>query len=146
MELEHRIMKNMMRIAANARRKHNGVTREHPHSCYGYGHILDLLSEHDGLTQQEISEAIGIRPQSASEAIVNMKKQGLISKQTNEQDRRSSLVFITDKGKARQAELMHERQQNAKRIFAPLSEEEKTVLLNLLDKVSAAQQESKEET
>ena len=46
----------------------------------------------------------------------------------------------------RQAELLNERQQNAKRIFAPLSEEKKTVLLNLLDKVSAAQQENKEET
>ena len=146
MELEHRIMKNMMRIAANSRRKHYGETREHPQSCHGFGHILDLLSERDGLTQQEISEAIGIRPQSASEAIVNMKNQGLISKQTNEQDRRSSLVFITDRGKVRQAELLNERQQNARRIFAPLSEEEKTVLLNLLEKVSAALQENKEVT
>ena len=146
MESEYRIMKNVMRIAANSRRTYHNASHKYSHGCRGFGHILDLLSKKDGLTQHEIAEAVGIRPQSASEAIAGMEAQGLVVKKANEQDRRSSLVFITENGKIRQVELLNERQQNARRIFAPLNEDEKTVLLDLLEKVTTALQESKEET
>ncbi|MBQ8880954.1 MAG: MarR family transcriptional regulator [Oscillospiraceae bacterium] len=145
MELEHEIMKSLMRIASGGRRRHSHPPRSgQPRFC-GYGHILDLLSQKDGLSQREIAEALNIRPQSASEAIASMENQSLIEKRANELDKRSSLVYITQMGRQRQIDLRNERIENARRIFAPLTDEEKTTLLELLNKAASALQENKEE-
>jgi len=146
MELEHTIMRRVMRIASQSRRKPPHPSRgKHP-PCHGFGHILDLLTKNDGLSQQQIADALDIRPQSASEAVANMEQAGLVCRRINEQDRRSSLVYITPAGQQRQGELLLERIQNAKRVLAPLTEDEKQTLLVLLSKVTEALQENKEET
>ena len=103
------------------------------------------LSDLDGITQQQIAADLDIRPQSASEALAGMEQQGLIERQTNDRDRRSSLVYITPKGAERQKQLREERIQNAQRIMAPLTEEEKEILLGLLTKITSALQKDKEE-
>lgn len=144
--LEHIILRNMMRIAANARRRsraHHAGACKRPH---GFGHILDILTERDGLTQQQIAQQMDIRPQSVSEAIAAMEQQGLVCRQTSETDRRSSVVYITPEGRTRQAELLGERIQNARRIMEPLSVQEKDTLLRLLQKITDSLQEEKEET
>lgn len=145
MELEHEIMKCIGRIVSGGRRRrHHAQNSDKPKFC-GYGHILDVLSKNDGLSQREIAELLNIRPQSASEAIASMEGQGLIEKRPNEQDKRSSLIYITQEGGQRQIDLRNERIENARRIFDPLTDCEKETLLKLLKKVADALQEKKEE-
>ena len=145
MELEHEIMKCMARIASGGRRKR--LQPPHPDKLQfrGYGHILDVLSKHDGLSQREIAQILDIRPQSASEAVASMESQGLIEKKISEHDKRCSLIYITQEGRDRQIALRNERIENARRIFEPLTENEKETLLALLSKAAAALQENKEE-
>ena len=145
MELEHEIMKCMARIASGGRRKHLKPPHSDKPHFRGYGYILDVLSKNDGLSQREIAEILDIRPQSASEAIASMESQGLIEKQTSEQDKRCSLIYITQEGRDRQIALRNERIENARRIFEPLTEIEKETLLALLNKAAVALQENKEE-
>lgn len=145
MELEHEIMKCVVRIASGGRRRPPHPPKHGAHKCHGYGHILDLLSKNEGLSQREIADKLSIRPQSASEAIASMESQGLVEKRTNEQDKRSSLVYITQAGRDRQIALRSERVENARRIFEPLNDAEKDTLFALLHKVAAAMQENKEE-
>lgn len=145
MELEHTIMRRVMRIASQSRRKMPYTHGPDVHKCRGFGHILDLLCKNDGLRQQQIAEMLDIRPQSASEAIVSMEQAGLIRRETDEQDRRSSRIYITPEGQQRQAELLARRVENARQVMAPLTEEEKKTLLALLEKVTDALQENKEE-
>lgn len=145
MEKEYEIMKCVVRIMSNSRRKHRHTHGEGARGCRGFGHILDLLSEHDGLSQRQIADMLDIRPQSISEAIATLEERGLIRKEINEQDRRGLLVYITEDGLKTQTELHNERVRNAKRIFAAISEEEKQTLLELLEKVTTALQENKEE-
>ena len=145
MELEHTIMRRVMRIASQSRRRPSHPLREGAPKCHGFGHILDLLSQNDGLRQQQIAELLDIRPQSASEAIANMEQAGLVRREPDEQDRRSSRIYITPEGQQRQAELLARRVENARRVLAPLTEEEKKTLLKLLEKVTDALQENKEE-
>jgi len=145
MELEHTIMRRLMRIAHQSRRKPPHPPRVGSPKCHGFGHILDLLSENDGLRQQRIAELLDIRPQSASEAVANMEQAGLVRRAPDEQDRRSSLVFITPEGRQQQEQLLAQRIQNAKRVMAPLDNAEKETLLRLLDKIAEALQENKEE-
>lgn len=145
MELEHEILKCVVRIASGGRRRHHQVPNAGKPKFWGYGRILDVLSENDGLSQREIAELLSIRPQSASEAIASMEGQGLIEKRANEQDKRSSLVYITQAGRQRQIDLRNERIENARRIFEPLTNQEKETLLELLNKAASALQENKEE-
>ncbi len=139
--LEHTIMRSIVRVAHSARRRPKDESREERGKCRGFGHVLDLLTEQDGITQQKIAERLDIRPQSASEAICNMEAQGLLTRQINEQDRRSCRIYITPAGRIRQAELLNMRIENAKRVLSPLTEEEKNTLLQLLEKVTAAMQD-----
>lgn len=138
MELEHAIMRRIMRIASLSRRRPPHAHGVDGHRCRGFGHILDLLTQNDGLRQQQIAELLDIRPQSASEAIANMEQAGLVRRETDEQDRRSSRIYITPEGQQRQAELLAHRVENARRVMAPLTEEEKKTLLQLLEKVTEA--------
>ena len=136
--LEHSIMRNIMRVASSARRRPKEQSPQQRGKCRGFGHILDLLIQEDGITQQQIAESLGIRPQSASEAISNMEAQGLLTRKANKQDRRSCRIYITPAGRIRQAELLNMRIENAKRVLSPLTEDEKNMLLQLLEKVTAA--------
>ena len=145
MELDHSIMGRIMRIASQSRRKLPHLPQGECPKPHGFGRVLDLLSENDGLRQQQIAELLDIRPQSASEAISSMEQAGLIRRQTDEQDRRSSRIFITPEGQKRQTEILAHRRENARRVMAPLSDEEKQTLLMLLEKVTDALQETKEE-
>ena len=142
--LEYTIMRSLVRVVHSARRRPKDEPREPQGKCRGFGHILDLLTQQDGITQQQIAEQLDIRPQSASEAICNMEAQGLLTRQINEQDRRSCHIYITPAGRVRQAELLNKRIENAKRIFSPLTEEEKNNLLQLLEKVTVAMQNKEE--
>ena len=145
MELEHEIMKCVVRIASGGRRRHHPAPgADKPKFC-GYGRVLDVLCKKDGVSQREIAELLNIRPQSASEAIGSMEGQGLVEKRVNEQDKRSSLVYITQVGRERQIALRNERIENACRVFEPLTTEEKETLLTLLNKVATALDENKEE-
>ena len=144
--MEHMIMRNIVHIASSARRRLKPEREGDCRKFRGFGHILDLLAEQNGLTQQQIAAALDIRPQSASEAVAGMEQQGLVERRTNEQDKRSSLVYITEKGVERQAQLRDERIQNAKRILEPLTEQEKEILLGLLKKITSALQKDKEES
>ena len=136
--MEHTIMRRIMRIASQSRRKMPHAHGPDSHKCRGFGHVLDLLSQNDGLRQQQIAEMLDIRPQSASEAIANMEQAGLVRREADEQDRRSSRIYITPEGQQRQAELLARRVENARRVLAPLTEEEKQTLLMLLEKVTDA--------
>ena len=109
--------------------------------------ITDYIHENlsGQLTVQQIAEHLDIRPQSASEAIANMEQAGLVRRETDELDRRSSRIYITPEGQRQQAELLARRIENARRVLAPLTEEEKKTLLTLLEKVTDALQENKEE-
>lgn len=145
MEIEYEIMKSFVRIASGGRRRHQHACNSEKPQFRGYGRILDVLSQNDGVSQREIAELLNIRPQSASEAIASMESQGLVEKLTKEQDKRCSLIYITQAGRERQIALQNERIENARRIFEPLSEQEKETLLKLLNKVAATLQETKEE-
>ena len=146
MELEHSIMRNMVRISHNARRKLHKEGEEKRGKPRGYGHILDMLSDHNGLTQQQMAQMLGIRPQSASEAVTSLEEQGLVQKLPNPRDKRSCLLYITPEGLSRQAEMSQRRIENARRILAALNEEEKQTLQVLLQKVVASLEENQEET
>ena len=137
MTMEQKIMRNLMRAGGGARRHHRKPEDAHCRRPMGFGHILELLSE-EGMSQQQIAETLGIRAQSVSEAISVLESRGYVRRQPSDSDRRKILVCITDEGRQHREEMAQQRAEHAREYFSVLTEEEKTELLRLLEKVNLA--------
>ncbi len=139
-ELE--ILWRSRRVDACFRRAFHAVAEEMG-AEYGKGHgkILRVLSRCDGLSQKELAEQLGIRPQSLTDAVVRLEQQGAIVRTRSERDKREQMVRITDLGRERaeQVSLLHE--QAAIRALTALNEEEKQFLMDILGRLIEANEE-----
>ena len=66
----------------------------------GRGRIIAMLKLKDGLSAKELSQVLGIRVSSLNETLSKMEKDGLISREPSEGDKRVILVFLTEEGRA----------------------------------------------
>lgn len=65
----------------------------------GQYHLLAILKDEDGKTQKELSELLHIKPSTTTIMIKRMEKNELVVKKVDEEDRRISRIYITEKGK-----------------------------------------------
>ncbi len=105
----------------------------------GYGRILAKLNPGEAISQKELAERLGIRPQSVSEALYVLAERGLIERSVCESDRRVMLISLSEEGAAIREKMMAHRANRANRFFACLTEDEKAELLRLLNKIAEAQ-------
>jgi mobile rSAM pair MarR family regulator len=63
------------------------------------GRILYVLWQEDGVSIKIISEKSGLAITSLTTMLERMEKNGLISRKTDEADKRKTLLFLTDKAK-----------------------------------------------
>ena len=140
MNKDQQLMRTLMRACASVRRQPQHPDGHHTRPR-GFGHILELLTENSGISQQQIADTLRIRPQSISEAIGILDSRGLIHKEANPADRRVTLIHITEEGRTHAAKLAQERRLHAEHFFSVLTEEEKDTLLQLLDKLGSAQED-----
>lgn len=90
------------------------------------------------MSQVEVAQAMGIRPQSVGALISHLEEAGFVCRVPHEGDRRAHLVALTDKGREN-AQAVRERQRVfAEKALACLTVEEKTQLTNLVLKLNAA--------
>ena len=101
--------------------------------------ILTVLLEADenGLKQRDIAEQLSIHAPALTEQIDRLEAEHYLERCANPDDKRSTLVKLTEKGRARAYEVSDERQARAAAFTANLSEEEKDALIALLDKLLA---------
>ncbi len=66
----------------------------------GQGRALALLATRGTMPQREMSDALGIRPQSLGETLVKLEHSGYITRHPSETDHRALVVEITDAGRA----------------------------------------------
>ncbi|MBQ3076805.1 MAG: MarR family transcriptional regulator [Clostridia bacterium] len=136
MNMEEQLMHQLKRACAALRRHPRGPEGQPLPPPRGFGHILALLSREDGISQQQIAERLGIRPQSVSEAVTLLEERGYVLKEASPTDRRVTLVFLTVAGLIHAEQLAEERKLQAQRFFSVLDEAEKQQLLQLLCKVN----------
>lgn len=98
--------------------------------------ILIVLLETGKITQRVLTERLGIQPGSASEVLAKLEHAGLIVRETSSEDRRTTDVSLTEKGREQAMEALALRQERHAQMFSCLSEQEKDQLLGLLEKVS----------
>lgn len=101
--------------------------------------ILEQDEEGKGIRQKEIAAAVGIHAPALSEQIDRLEADRYLERRANPEDKRSTLIVLTEKGKARANEVLDERRQAAEVFCAGLTEEEQDTLLRLLDKLLSGQ-------
>ena len=106
--------------------------------------ILRFIGEQEPISQNRLSELLGIRPQSLSETRKKLEQDGYIRRTKNEADKRETLVSLTDAGRQRQEEVQSARTEQVERFLAPLTEEERRQLFALLCKLTGMKQEGEE--
>ena len=98
--------------------------------------VLIVLNETGPITQSELTQRLGVQPGSASEVIIKLESAGLIKRLQSERDKRTTDVHLTEEGRAEALRLTGIRTQRHERMFASLSDAEKTELLRLLEKLN----------
>ena len=115
------------------------------HDPHGHGrrrpplsreHLLIIIGKHpEGIRQKMIAEQVGINQSSTSELINKLESDGYLERRVDPNDKRATLLFLTEKGAARAAEVEDERKEMFNGLFARLTDEEKQSLSDLLDKL-----------
>ena len=99
--------------------------------------ILCMLKETGPITQSELTQWLGIQPGSASEVLGKLGEAGLIVREQSQEDRRTTRVHLTEKGKQEAEIAFAARKERQKQMFENLSDEEKRIFLEILEKVNA---------
>lgn len=115
-----------------------GPFRPHPHRKprFHRERILAVLNEReDGLHQKDLAQILMINPSSLSEAIDKLEADRYLERTVDPEDRRATIIRLTEKGKARAYEVEDERNAAIEEFFKDLNEEEKVQLLSLVDRL-----------
>ena len=100
--------------------------------------ILLMLSESDGISQRDMTTLLQLRPQSVSETLGKLVSAGLVERRQSSRDKRIFNIVLTDEGRDRVTELIENRPDFAALFLAPLTDEEKAQLTELLTKLTGA--------
>ncbi len=65
----------------------------------GQPKVLEYLLEHDGSCARAICQEFAIDKSTMASILPRMEKAGLVRREASEADRRSSLIWLTDKGR-----------------------------------------------
>lgn len=98
--------------------------------------ILIILNEVGDITQRELTERLGIQPGSVSEVIAKLENARDIMRTPSEKDRRTMDITLTPRGKVSALEAAEQRNRRHVEMFSCLSNDEKEILLSLLEKVN----------
>lgn len=109
--------------------------------------VLAMLAGHEdamaegfatrNLSQVEIAEAAGMRPQSLGPLVAQLEREGCIERFTCENDRRAQLVSLTDRGREQAQEARAGQRAFATDMLSALDEEERVQLSAIVQKLNA---------
>ena len=114
---------------------------ESPPRGQGRGRMLGLLLDHGEMSQSQLASHLGIRPQSLSEMLAKAEADGLIERRQSEEDKRQTIVFLTDTGRSRVETFRETHRKHAAEFLQPLDDNEKQTLADLLRKLIDAKSE-----
>ena len=105
--------------------------------------FLRLLWEGDGKTQKELTEELGLRQPTTVSAMDTLEKRSLVRRAPNPNDRRSTLIFLTDAGRSIKAKLLPYADEANTLALKDLSAAEIGTLRKLLLKINATLESSR---
>lgn len=108
----------------------------------GAGRMLGFLLDMGEMSQSQLADNLGIRPQSLSELLAKTEADGMVTRRRSEEDKRQTLVSLTDLGRTRVEAFREAHKKRAADFLAPLSTEEKYALADILRKLIEANEKN----
>lgn len=96
---------------------------------------LRVLDRGGVMRPSELSERLGIAARSATEVIDDLEAKGLVQRRPDSNDRRATLVELTEGGRELGQRIRSARGSETDRIFAQLSETDRAHLSRILRKL-----------
>jgi len=135
---DEKIMRMLAKLNAVTRRQPYTSPSDTPppqHHGHGAGRLLGYLADNGEMNQNQLANALDIRPQSLSEMLVKLESDGLILRTQSQSDKRKIIVSLTPPGKSRVSEYRERHRQEAEAFLTGLSDEEKDTLYDILKKL-----------
>jgi DNA-binding MarR family transcriptional regulator len=101
----------------------------------GHSRALNVLRHHGAVRLSELSDRLHIAPRSATEVVDALEKRGLAERRPDPDDRRATLVTLTEHGRSVAEAIVAARSAEAERFFGELSESDRTHLGRILGKL-----------
>ena len=111
----------------------------------GQNKVLSILNKHDEMLQKELLEKLGIRAASLSELLRKLEKEEYVSRRRSGNGN-EIIVSITEKGRISALECELSRKERDEALFSCLTDEERAVLIALLNKLLFTWREQDDET
>ena len=101
--------------------------------------ILGAIAGEPGRSQQALSEQLGLLPSRVVAFIDDLEQRGLLQRRRNPGDRRLYALYLTEQGEALMSELAGLSDAHEEEITAGLSDEQRSVLAELLTSLADRQ-------
>ena len=100
-----------------------------------HGDILSCLFRSDGLPMSELARKIGRKKNTVTVLIEKLETFGYVTRVTDREDSRISLVYLTAKGKSIENRFVAISGKLLSAIYKGISGDEKTVLIDILERM-----------
>ncbi len=100
-----------------------------------YRHVLKPLMEGDGLTQLDLVKITKLKAPTISITLRNMEREGIVRREKNDDDRRETHVYITDKGREMHAKVLEAFDKAEKLMLSGISDKELDSVGKLMEKM-----------
>ncbi|MCK2240829.1 MULTISPECIES: MarR family winged helix-turn-helix transcriptional regulator [unclassified Crossiella] len=101
--------------------------------------LLRMVAGAEGQSQQAIGERMRIAPSRMVAFVDDLEHRGLVQRRRNPADRRAYALHLTDRGRELLETALAEAATHDAEVTAPLTEDERTRLHELLTKLAGAQ-------
>jgi DNA-binding MarR family transcriptional regulator len=101
--------------------------------------ILRRLMQSPGISQRELATALGMHTSRLVAVLDEMESLGLLIREAKAEDRRTYSLQVTPKGKETMDQIAAISQQHNEALCAALNEEERAVLVGLLQRIADQQ-------
>ncbi len=98
--------------------------------------VLFALWQEEGISQTELSRRCDVANYTMTRLLDQLQVQGLIYRHQEEDNRRAFQIFLTDRAKAMEQDLIREAERVNEKFMAALDEPERGQLLMLLNKIN----------
>jgi len=105
--------------------------------------LLGWIAGSPGCGIQEIAMGLGLTPPTVSVGVRRLEEAGLLEREPNPQDGRAIQLFLTARGQELHQRALDFRRRKVQRVLASLTPQERTKLLDLLERaISTAEEEA----
>ncbi|MBN6889520.1 MarR family transcriptional regulator, organic hydroperoxide resistance regulator [Cytobacillus horneckiae] len=132
--IEEEIRELLYKLTAQMRRNYADLLRELD-LYVGQDQLLCQLWKEDGVTQLQLSEKLKCEPPTVTNMVKKLESRGILMRKRDENDRRMSRVYITDKGRALYEPVVNIWSNQTEALLQGFTPEQRVVLKEQMEKM-----------